>query len=90
MKLVNILIQAWPIWLVMAFLIWARVYASARNTDPPRGPVMLLLILVLFLNLNRVPLSLWLYLLCLPPMGIIVWRLWHLPVADSEKEAEIE
>lgn len=40
---------------------------------------MLVLILVLFINFNRVDLANWVYLLCLPPALMIVWKLWKAP-----------
>lgn len=79
MGLINALIQAWPIFVVMGFLIWARIYATKIGVDPPRGPVMLILILVLFLNLNRVQVNPLLYLLCLPLAAQIAWQLLYRP-----------
>jgi len=82
MRFFEILIQAWPIWLVMAFLIWARSRANQLHTDPPRGPVILILMLVLLINLNQIELPLIWYSLCLPPMAYIIWKLRSAPEAE--------
>ena len=63
----------------MSFLIWARLYANKLDVDPPKGPVMLMLIIVLFLNLNRVQMNPQLYFLCLPLAAYIVWKLVFRP-----------
>lgn len=86
MGLLHALIGAWPILSIMAFLVWARVTASRLQSEPPRGPVTLILIWVLFLNLGpvRMP-DVW-YLLCLPLMLQI---LWHLKAAARQQRAQL-